>query len=744
MARQVKKTIKAQVQTKTQPRVQIQANDAVFALDIGTRSIIGMVGIVEENKVKIIAIEREEHAERAMIDGQIENIEKVATLAGKVKKRLEDKIRFKLTKVCVAAAGRALRSKRAEFELELPGTQLIDDEIISRLEAGAITKAEEAFDAENEAAEDTRRFYLVGYTVCQYFLDQYMISNLKDHRGRHVKVDLIATFLPSEVVESLYTTMNKIGLEVASLTLEPIAAINAAIPENIRLLNLVLVDIGAGTSDIAACTGGSVTGYTMATVAGDEITETIMKEYLVDFATAESIKAQLDGKQEITFADIMGLEHKISREEILQCIQGTSGFLCKEIANKVVEINGGSPSALFLAGGGSKLAGLKDGLTTALGMDANRVAVAGNYFRSSAFSDEYDLNNPEYATPLGIAISSGLNMINDSFRVTLNNKPAKLFRSGSFTALNLLMMNGYNFRDILGRPGLNLTVTVNGRRKVFYGTSSEPATLLINQKEGKLSEVIHAGDSIDFVPAVQGIPAMACLGDIEGADTCVDITLNGIHASLKTPLKNGDIINILLPKVQKLVKEEREESNLSDTKKEKVVLENEHTDRPWEEEIPTRGIIEPLETTPDSTPFSPSKEEAFEEESSELMEESDTDILEESEVDISGDTLEISKADETPNNLQEFKSDNFTDASEESEEEISKGQKVSFRLNGTFLDLPKKEEGHPYYLMDLIQYSGINLERPRGVVKLTVNGIPGMFQQALSDGDEIRIEEEKR
>lgn len=741
MARQVKKTTKVQIQTKTQPRVQIQANNAVFALDIGTRSIIGMVGIVEENKVKIIAIEREEHAERAMIDGQIENIEKVATLAGKVKKRLEDKIRFKLTKVCVAAAGRALRSKRAEFELELPGTQLIDDEIISRLEAGAITKAEEAFDAENEAAEDTRRFYLVGYTVCQYFLDQYMISNLKDHRGRHVKVDLIATFLPSEVVESLYTTMNKIGLEVASLTLEPIAAINAAIPENIRLLNLVLVDIGAGTSDIAACTGGSVTGYTMATVAGDEITETIMKEYLVDFATAESIKAQLDGKQEISFADIMGLEHKISREEILQCIQGTSGFLCKEIANKVVEINGGSPSALFLAGGGSKLAGLKDGLTTALGMDANRVAVAGNYFRSSAFSDEYDLNNPEYATPLGIAISSGLNMINDSFRVTLNNKPAKLFRSGSFTALNLLMMNGYNFRDILGRPGLNLTVTVNGRRKVFYGTSSEPATLLINQKEGKLSEVIHAGDSIDFVPAVQGIPATACLGDIEGADTCVDITLNGIHASLKTPLKNGDIINILLPKAQKPVKEE---SNLSDTKKEKVLLETEHTDRPWEEEIPTRGMIEHLETPLDPTSFSPSKEEVFEEESSELMEESDTDILEESEVDVSGDTLEISKTDESPNNLQEFKSDSFTDASQESKEEIPKGEKVSFRLNGTFLDLPKKEEGRPYYLMDLIQYSGINLERPRGVVKLTVNGIPGMFQQALSDGDEIRIEEEKR
>ena len=46
--------------------------------------------------------------------------------------------------------------------------------------------------------------------------------------------------------------------------------------------------------------------------------------------------------------------------------------------------------------------------------------------------------------------------------------------------------------------------------------------------------------------------------------------------------------------------------------------------------------------------------------------------------------------------------------------------------------------------MDLIQYSGIDLEHPRGVVKLMVNGMPGMFQQALRAGDTVRIEEEKR
>ncbi len=527
--------------------VKVSEDQMVFALDIGTRSIIGMVGVIEEGKVRIIAIEKEEHAERAMVDGQIENIEKVAILADRVKKRLQSKLGVTLTRVCVAAAGRALRTRRSDFEMELSGAQIIDDEVISRLEAGAISRAEEAFDEENEAQGDLRRYYLVGYTVCQYYLDQYMMSSLKDHRGRQVKVDLIATFLPSEVVESLYTTMNKIGLEVASLTLEPIAAINAAIPENLRLLNLVMVDIGAGTSDIAACTGGSVTGYTMATVAGDEITEALMKAYLVDFETAEMIKVKIDQEKEIVFSDILGFEHKVSQDEIFQSIQGTSELLCKEIAEKILEVNAGPPSALFLAGGGSKLAHLRDGLAAALGMDMNRVAVAGNYFQISAFSEEYDLNNPEYATPLGIAISSGLNMINDSFRVILNGKPAKLFRSGSFTALNLLMMNGYSFRDIMGRSGQSIAVTVNGERKMFYGTAAQPASLGINGREGKLSEIIHAGDSIDFVPAVPGEPAQACLGDIEGALACEEITLNGMYAFLETPLKSGDVVEMKFP-----------------------------------------------------------------------------------------------------------------------------------------------------------------------------------------------------
>ena len=759
--------------TQADTGIEVQTDRVIFALDIGTRSLIGMVGTVEENKVKIIAVEREEHPERAMVDGQIEDIEKVAALAGKIKKRLEDKLHCELKNVCVAAAGRALRTERAEFEMELPGTQIITDEIISRLEAGAISKAEEAFDAE-QAEDAYHRFYLVGYSVCQYYLDQYMISSLKDHRGRKVKVDLIATFLPSEVVESLYTTMNKIGLEVASITLEPIAAINAAIPENLRLLNLVMVDIGAGTSDIAACTDGSVTGYTMATVAGDEITETIMKAYLVDFDTAENMKAQAELGKEVAFTDILGFERTVSHDEILECIRGTSELLSREIAQKVLEINGGPPSALFLAGGGSKLTGLKDKVTEALKMDANRVAIAGNNFKIHAWSDEYELNNPEYATPLGIVISSGINMINDSCRVILNERPAKLFRSGSFTALNLLMMNGFNYQDILGRSGRNLIVTVNGRRKVFYGTAPQPAALFINRKEGKLSEIIHAGDTIDFIPAIAGESASACLGDIEGAAECLDITLNGAHASLKTPLKNGDVIFVKMPQPPKGKKEpeEKPEENREPEKKPEESREPEkgpagkaepetlpeNAQGPGNPGVPGRAAEPEAAAESAAGPGGPAERTAAE--PAESVEEPTSEPAETVEKPMSEPAARPSLAASasvpvpsasasapTPSApasvpVPSAAASVTAQAPAASGPAPSPASQITFYLNGSPIRLPRKANGDPYYLMDMIQYSGIDLKNPKGRVNLSVNGAPGIFQQTLRAGDHVVIEEE--
>ena len=358
-------------------------------------------------------------------------------------------------------------------------------------------------------------------------------------RSQVLEASVVATFLPSEVVESLYTVMEATGLEVASLTLEPIAALNAAIPADLRLLNLVLADIGAGTSDIAVCRDGTVVGYTMATMAGDEITEELMRRFLIPFSTAERLKTQL-GEETVTYRDVLGLEQTITGAQLREAVAQPAQVLAREIAQRVVTLNGAPPSALFLAGGGSKLEGLRDLVAEALDMDETRVALAGNNYEITAFSEEYELNDPELATPLGIAVSAGLGLISDSYRIMLNGKPAKLFRSGSLTIMELLMMNGYSSADLLGRTGKNLSVMVDGQWMLFRGQPATPCTLTLNGAEAAPSAVVFAGDSIEFVPAVAGQSAQRTLKDLLGADFTGGVTINGRLADLETRLNTGD------------------------------------------------------------------------------------------------------------------------------------------------------------------------------------------------------------
>ncbi len=520
--------------------LKVQEKDLIFALDIGTRSVVGVVGKPVGDRLEVLDVEMAEHGKRAMMDGQIDDIRQVSTLARTVTERLESRLGVRLERVCVAAAGRALRTQTGSFSLELPGEQPIDAEQISRLEAGAVSVAEEALQKDGDSR---RQMFLVGYTVVQYRLDNYPLANLQYHSGRKAEADVVATFLPEEVVESLYAAMRTAGLQVASMTLEPIAAMNATIPAELRLLNLAMVDIGAGTTDIALCREGSVTGYTMATVAGDEVTEAIMRAYLVDFKTAEQIKRSLGtGEEQIRCRNILGQETRVAAGDVSQVIQAPMDRLAEAIAQQILDVNGVLPSAVFLAGGGSKLSGLRERVAEKLEIDENRVAIAGNNFAMSVFSDTMELEKPEYATPLGIAISAGLGLLNDSYIVILNGHPAKLFRNGVLTLRDILLMNGYSYGDMVGKTGKSLNLTLDGRHVVLRGEPAVPAVLRINGQDVSLTTVVHAGDQIQFIPARHGASARQTLGELLGPDFNGQALVNNIQVPLGTPLNQGDVV----------------------------------------------------------------------------------------------------------------------------------------------------------------------------------------------------------
>src|SRR5699024_10199971 len=136
-------------------------------------------------------------------------------------------------------------------------------------------------------------YHCVGYSVLHYYIDDERIGSLRDQSGKEAGVEIITTFLPKVVIESLLAALERADLNMKALTLEPIAAIHVLVPQSMRRLNVALIDIGAGTSDIAISSDGTVTAYGMVSVAGDEFTEAISDAYLLDFKEAERVKQQV-------------------------------------------------------------------------------------------------------------------------------------------------------------------------------------------------------------------------------------------------------------------------------------------------------------------------------------------------------------------------------------------------------------------------------------------------------------------
>lgn len=92
--------------------------DIVFALDIGTRVVIGLVMQKTEMGYEILASARSEHTQRAMYDGQVHDVDEVANVVLRIKRELEQKSRMSLKKVSVAAAGRALSTENGKASRE--------------------------------------------------------------------------------------------------------------------------------------------------------------------------------------------------------------------------------------------------------------------------------------------------------------------------------------------------------------------------------------------------------------------------------------------------------------------------------------------------------------------------------------------------------------------------------------------------------------------------------------------------
>lgn len=506
----------------------------LFSLDIGTRSVIGIVAEQIGNSMKIIATERKEHNTRAMLDGQIHDVPEVAAVLEEVKEELEKQV-GPLKRAAVAAAGRALYTINADAEIEISEILTLDDE--RTLDYAAIQSAQQKL-ATSSTVDDPTLYYCVGYSTVSYQLDGVQLKTLVGQRGKIAHANVIATFLPRQVIDSMQSALHEAKLDMSSLTLEPIAAITVLIPPTMRHLNLVLVDIGAGTSDVAITKNGSVIAYGMVPLAGDEITEAISQRYLLDFNVAEQIKRELNAlgqnnkDKQITFQDILGIDYSLSPEEIISEISSPIAELAQAIATQILTLNSVAPQAVLLVGGGSLTPMLPEAIAEALDIPAPRVAVRTPETINGITDIPDILKRPDAVTPLGIlkiASAQTLNFIS----VFVNKAELHLFNISKLTVSDALLAAGIGLKQLGGKPGLGLTVKINEQTKFFAGTMGKPATITLNDEPTKLTAPLKNGDHICAINGINGSVPHVKLQDVVNVPPAFNITVNEEEFTIK-------------------------------------------------------------------------------------------------------------------------------------------------------------------------------------------------------------------
>lgn len=475
----------------------------VFGLDIGTRNVVGTVGYQTDDKEFVVTAQYvREHETRAMLDGQIHDIGRVAKTIKEVKDELEKQTGQPLEEVCIAAAGRVLKTVTTHVEYEYAQESVVTGEDVHTLNLLGIEKAQEAL---KEVNDTSYKFYCVGYSTVKFFLNDEVFISLEGHKANKIGEDIIVTFLPEDVVDGLYAAVGQAGLSVANMTLEPIAAINVAIPENYRMLNIALVDVGAGTSDISITRDGSIIAYGMIPHAGDEMTEVIVQHFLVDFNMAESIKLQSTTSDTVTYKDIMSIEHTIPAQDVWDVAAPVVDNIAQEVSAKIRELNGDKTvSACFVVGGGGKIHGFTEKLAEDLDLPEERVALRGEEVLGDVTFEQEDIKkDPLLVTPIGICLNY-YEQRNNFIMVRFNGERIKLYDNNRLTIVDAALQAGFSNDELFPKRGTPINFTVNGVARLVRGEAGEGAVVTMNGKPASINTPLEPNSEIIIEPSTAG------------------------------------------------------------------------------------------------------------------------------------------------------------------------------------------------------------------------------------------------
>jgi cell division protein FtsA len=377
-----------------------QPHDVVVALDIGTTKVCCLAGRKNSHgKLEIIGIGKVESA--GVLRGVVSNIEKTVGAIREALDICERNARMKFRTVHVGIAGQHIKS------LQHRGILMRDSdhtEIASR-------------DIDRLVNDMFKLVLPPGDKIIHVFPQEFTVDSeqgITDPVGMcGVRLEANFHIITGQItaVNNIYRCIEKAGLKVADLTLEPIASADATLSDEEKQAGVALVDIGGGTTDITVFHEGIIRHTAVIPFGGNVITADIKEGCTVMAPQAEKLKVKFGSalvnevfeNRIITIPGLKGRDHKeISEKNLARIIQARMeevlDYVLWEVRRSGYErkLIGG----IVLTGGGAllantdKLAELHTGMSCRIGVPVEHLA--HGYHES--------VSSPIFSTAIGLLL----------------------------------------------------------------------------------------------------------------------------------------------------------------------------------------------------------------------------------------------------------------------------------------------------------------------------------------------------
>jgi cell division protein FtsA len=303
--------------------------DLVVGLDIGTAKVMVVVAEVMPNgelKLAGLGVAPSNGLKR----GVVVNIDATVQSIQQALKEAELMADCKITRVYTGITGSHIRGMNSS------GMVAIKDREVSAADVARVVETAKAINISTD-----QRLLLV--EPQEFIIDGQDVKEPIGMSGIRLEAKVHIVTGAQTAAENIIKCVRRCGLEVEQLMLNPLASSLSVLTQDERELGVALVDIGAGTTDVAIFTNGAIRHTAVIPIAGDLITSDIAMALRTPTKDAEDIKVESGFAKQLladpeTQVEVPGLGDRGPRMLSRQALAGVIEPRVEEIFSLVHQV----------------------------------------------------------------------------------------------------------------------------------------------------------------------------------------------------------------------------------------------------------------------------------------------------------------------------------------------------------------------------------------------------------------------